>query len=301
MALINHARQEINAKIVYCGPAGAGKATNLNFIYRRLKAEFRGSLKSLELQGDRMLYFDFMPPEQERINDYQVRFHVYTLTGPVTNTASWRMVLKGADGVIVVVDAAPERLAANREALQTLSESLRSSGKTLAALPSAIQLNKQDLAKAQSPEELAAAINHDRLPLVPAVAARGEGVLESLFQVVRMVMKMLRESGIDLAEGEQLPTSMVLPATGDEVVAPPAGGEASPVNRPEPLPSSASASLQPRTEAVSATRSPSLSVTLAGSVEAAGEGTVRLPLRVCCGDQEKRYTVTINISLDAIA
>ncbi len=36
MALINQAKREINAKIVFFGPGQAGKATNLKLIYNKL-------------------------------------------------------------------------------------------------------------------------------------------------------------------------------------------------------------------------------------------------------------------------
>src|SRR5512136_2523179 len=39
MALVNHAKREINAKLVYYGPGLSGKATNLTYIYRKLKPE----------------------------------------------------------------------------------------------------------------------------------------------------------------------------------------------------------------------------------------------------------------------
>jgi len=39
MALVNHAKREINAKIVCCGPSGAGKGSLIKAICSRLPAE----------------------------------------------------------------------------------------------------------------------------------------------------------------------------------------------------------------------------------------------------------------------
>ncbi len=63
MALLNYAKREINAKIVYYGPGLCGKTTNIQFIHRKLNPESRGKLLSLATQTDRTLFFDFLPVE----------------------------------------------------------------------------------------------------------------------------------------------------------------------------------------------------------------------------------------------
>ena len=62
MALINDVRKEINAKIVYLGPKGAGKATALRYIYSRLKPDSRSELKCMAAGEHQMLFFDFSYP-----------------------------------------------------------------------------------------------------------------------------------------------------------------------------------------------------------------------------------------------
>ena len=85
MALINNAKREINAKIVYYGPGLSGKATNLNYIYRKLKAEHRGKLKTMNVGKDRMLFFDFAPAGHGKVGEYDIRFHVYSILGETTD------------------------------------------------------------------------------------------------------------------------------------------------------------------------------------------------------------------------
>src|ERR1700690_2992535 len=109
MALINHAKREINTKLVFYGPGLSGKSTNLNYIYRKLKPEHRGKLKIMNIEKDRMLFFDFAPVGQGKVGTYNVRFHIYSIIGESTSGAAWKMVLKGADGVVFVADSAPER------------------------------------------------------------------------------------------------------------------------------------------------------------------------------------------------
>ena len=200
MPLINHAKKEINAKIIYFGPASAGKATNLNHIYSKLKEGSRGTFKTMDLQKDRMLFFDFLPSTQASVNGYSIRFHVYTLSGNVNHDSSWKMVLKGADGIIFVADSRPDGMAANAENMRLLNSCLASYGKSLSEVPWALQCNKQDVPLAVAVEQMGRVLNPDNSPVFSAVASKGEGVLETIFSVVKMVLKNIRASGLDVGE-----------------------------------------------------------------------------------------------------
>ncbi len=132
MALVNHAKGEINAKLVLYGPGLAGKSTNLNFIYRKLKPEHRGKLKAMNIEKERMLFVDFSPTGQGKVGAYNVRFHIYTITGESANSTAWKMVLKGVDGVVFVADSSPDRLGANLESLGALRKTMDGYGLNLA-------------------------------------------------------------------------------------------------------------------------------------------------------------------------
>ena len=141
MALVNHAKKEINAKIVYYGPAGSGKNTALTYIYSRIKPSLRGELKSVPAGADNLLFFDFSPFEAPLPHGYRVRLHVYTLTGTVTNPATWKMTLKGADGIILMVNPAAEYAAEARESVAQLRDFLSAYGVGLHDTPAVLQLN----------------------------------------------------------------------------------------------------------------------------------------------------------------
>ncbi len=49
MAVFNYAKKEIDAKIVYYGPAISGKTTNLQFIHGHMKPDQRGKMVSLAI------------------------------------------------------------------------------------------------------------------------------------------------------------------------------------------------------------------------------------------------------------
>ncbi len=287
MALVNHAKFEINAKLVFIGPGHSGKATNLHYIYRKLKPEHRGKLKTSNIGKDRMLFFDFAPSGQGKIGAYNVRFHIYSITGDAADT-SWKMVLKGADGVVFVADSAAERLEANRESLNDLQKALGSYGKSISGLPGVLQCNKRDLPASLSLEEMQKALNPGHFPVIPASAGRGEGVLESLYSLMKSVLRDLREKGMELdREPEQLAAAAITEGgrEGARVA-----GRAFVAGR------EADAALPPLSSGHESECGVSLK--MAGEPEILAGGELRLPLSLKYGEFEKKFSVTVAISVE---
>lgn len=319
MALINHTKKEINAKIVYAGPGAAGKETTLQFIYNKLKPEFRGPLKTARLQDDTMLFFDFMPPAEGSVQGYNVRFHLYTLPGELTDPLSWKMLLKGADGIVFVADLTAGRLGQDRASLDQLQELLAEYGKGLTALPLVVQANKRDSAEAVGLDELRQTLGRAAVPLVSASAVSGEGVLESLFQVVKTVLKELRESGLTL----DTPPERVDSSTETAGTAPamPADPEPEPMTTcpptaaivPDPdVPPPAAELLEESSPALDALAAAAalvvgrpaapadagISVSFAGVPVLRDGSRIAIPLLVTAGELEKRITLTLSLTGD---
>jgi len=194
MALLNHAKKELSAKIVYYGPGLSGKTTNLEWIHRKLAPDKRGKLISLETKTDRTLFFDFLPVQIGEISGFRTRFNVYTVPGQIFYNETRRMVLKGVDGIVFVADSQKEMANENLENLKNLAENLRSIGKELAKVPLVIQFNKRDLANILSVEEMNRLLNAPGLPFFEAVAVKGEGVLTTLTRITRVVADHLKET-----------------------------------------------------------------------------------------------------------
>ncbi len=188
MTFINHGAREINCKIVYYGPGLGGKTTNIKYVHDHTNQGARGRLISLATETDRTLFFDFLPVTLGTIRGFKARFHLYTVPGQVFYDASRKLILKGADGVVMVADSQPERMDANEEAVRNLIENLHEHGHSIDAVPYVLQLNKRDLPSALPVEELTRMLRVKDEPVLEAVASRGTGVFDTLRAVVKRVL-----------------------------------------------------------------------------------------------------------------
>ncbi len=180
MVQINFARKEINCKLVYYGPGMSGKTTNLEMVHKRTPEQHKGELTSISTDGDRTLFFDFMPLDLGEIAGMKTKFHLYTVPGQVYYNSTRKLVLNGADGVIFVADSSRSKLKENKESLENLRENLAEMGKDYSKFPIVLQWNKRDIGDAMPVEELEQELNPLQFPTTEGIAAKGEGVFQTL-------------------------------------------------------------------------------------------------------------------------
>ncbi|HEX7615179.1 MAG TPA: GTPase domain-containing protein [Thermoanaerobaculia bacterium] len=185
MALFNHATKELTAKIVYYGPGLCGKTSNLKLLHQRLERG-AGKLLSLSTAQDRTIYFDLLPIELGNIKGYTVRFQVCTVPGQVFYNETRKIVLRGVDGLVFVVDSQWSMLSHNLECFQNLKENLHEEKISLESLPVVIQYNKRDLPSALSVEALQDSLGFHSYPYVETVASEGSGVIETFKLVSKL-------------------------------------------------------------------------------------------------------------------
>lgn len=295
MALINHAKREINAKIVYYGLEGVGKRVSLHYLYDRVKPALRGELKTVPAGDDSLLFFDFSPFAQPQFGGYRIRFHMYSLTGKVTNPAAWKMTLKGADGVVIVADASSETAPATRESISRLREFLAAYGVGLHDIPCVLQLNRVDSHGRPPVAGIAAELDVPDMPTCFSATGMGEGVLEALSLLSRDIMARIGQDDA-LRSGGRKPAPEA--ATGAEEPSAPVYHE---LEDGEPLqPESARsgdegvawcAEVQEEGEA----DLERLQVALAGEGAVCSDGTLRIPLEITLAGALRRLVVTIAI------
>lgn len=192
MSFINYANKEINCKIIYFGPGLSGKTTNIQYIYEQTQQDHRGKLVSLSTENERTLFFDFLPLSVGEVRGYQTRFHLYTIPGQTFYEISRQFILKGVDGIVFVADSQPERMDANIESLEALEKSLEQQGYEMHQVPLVFQYNKRDVIGAVPVAELEATLNPTRRPYFEAVAAQGQGVMETLQAISQWVIQDLK-------------------------------------------------------------------------------------------------------------
>jgi mutual gliding-motility protein MglA len=145
MSFINFVSEEVEFKIVYYGCALGGKTSSLGYIHERVDAQDRGNLVLLPTQNDRTLFFDFLPVDGGNVKGFKVRFKLWTVPGQVMYNATRQLVLRGADGIVFVVDSQWDRMAANLESLSNLEQNLEGMESSLAKLSLVFFYNKRDL------------------------------------------------------------------------------------------------------------------------------------------------------------
>src|SRR5688572_1735895 len=170
MPVVNQLARELVFKVVYYGPGLGGKTTSLHHIHATSRPEHRGKMLSLATPVDRTLYFDFLPIRVPNVRGMSVRLQLFTVPGQVHYNATRKLVLTGADGVVIVFDSQSARLDANLETLDNLHENLSAHGRKLKEVPHVIEYNKRDLQDILPIDELERQLNREGAPSFATVA-----------------------------------------------------------------------------------------------------------------------------------
>ena len=237
MVFLNQTTMQMTAKIVYYGPGLCGKTTNLQLIHARTAPRSRGEMVSLETETDRTLFFDLLPLDVGVIGGMKVRLQLYTVPGQVFYNATRRLVLKGVDGIVFVVDSQNAAQEANAESLANLKANLTELGLRYESVPIVFQYNKRDLPQTASLEAIRSRLNPAGAPDFEAAALHGVGVFETLKAISRLSLGSIRSK---VAEENRRPEPASVPAAvkapAPRVAATAAPAPAQPAPRPAPSP-----------------------------------------------------------------
>jgi len=173
---------------VYYGPGLSGKTTNIKTIYEKVKADNKGKLVSLATETERTLFFDFFPLDLGTIKGYKVKFHLYTVPGQIYYSSSRKLIMKGVDGIVFVADSQRERFEANIESMADMMSNLKDYNIDFETMPYVLQLNKRDLPNITPVNELLHELRKKDEPVVEAMALKGEGVVETLKTISKLIM-----------------------------------------------------------------------------------------------------------------
>lgn len=198
MAIVNLKKREIECKIVYYGPGRCGKTTNLDYIFKAYKKQVSGEMVSINTDGDRTLFFDFLPMELGKLRGCDVRVHLYTVPGQVQYTSTRKLVLRGVDGLVFVADSLEVRREKNMLSLKDLHQNLKDYGLNILKVPLVMQFNKRDLASDGIPlmpiEQMEHELNRQlKVPTFQASAIKGDGVGKTLQNCLKLTLLSLKK------------------------------------------------------------------------------------------------------------
>jgi signal transduction histidine kinase/signal recognition particle receptor subunit beta len=188
MARWSREDRTLHAKVVYYGPACGGKSSNLEALHRIAAARRGHELLTVKTQKDGTMFFDLLPFELDDVLGCRVSFKLYTVPGPVRHDATRKVVLNGADAIVFVADSCPSRRDQNMWSLQNLRMNMRAKQVDPERVPILFQINKRDLPDAAPAAEVADWLGLSDEQVIPAVASRGEGVLETFKGACRAVL-----------------------------------------------------------------------------------------------------------------
>ena len=191
MVQINMSEREITVKVVYYGPALSGKTTNVQMLHQMMASSLRSKMVTLDTTGDRTLYFDFLPIEFGTQNGFSVKIKLFTVPGQVMHKSTRKVVLAGADAVAFVADSQRSGSSANAYSWRDMEANLKSNGLDFERMPKVVQFNKRDLPDVKPLQEIKQAWGD--VPTFPAVAIRGEGVIETFRELLCLVYRSIDE------------------------------------------------------------------------------------------------------------
>jgi signal recognition particle receptor subunit beta len=262
MVQINFALKEVNCKVVFYGPGMSGKTTNLEIVHQKAPEENKGELTSISTDGDRTLFFDFMPLDLGNVAGMRTKFQLYTVPGQVYYNSTRKLVLQGVDGVIFVADSDPDKIDENIESYANLIENLAEYGKDVRELPHVIQYNKRDLPNAMPVAELDKRLNKFGVPTFEAVAYTGEGVFPTLKTLAAMVLE-----SIEKVDGRNPRKTAARPGAGKPAAAP--GGAAPAGKQPAARQAGAPAAAAPAAKGAPAAKAAPAAKTAPGAARKA--------------------------------
>lgn len=205
MAVADTAVGVLNLKVVYYGPAGAGKTTNRERISVLIRGNEEGRITPQRMGENRIASVEIVAGSLGLPLGSTVVVRLETMQGEVSSAGRvWSAALADADGIVFVADSSPHARIANVRALAAIRERLEGRDRAVARVPVVMQWNKRDLEDARSIPELESELNHRCFPSFEASSRRGTGVTETLIDILKRTISAAhrRAGGRALAEAE---------------------------------------------------------------------------------------------------
>ena len=209
MATFDTESGRVTIEIVYYGPAGAGKTTNLESLSPIVQLSAPRRITPRRVGANRVFAISVPAGSLGSMLGAEIAVNAVTIQGPVTGEDAWTRLIYDADGIVFVADSFPGARSDNARALKTLRNELKLRESARANPPVVLQWNKRDLADARPIVQLDYEFNHEGYPSLPATAIRGTGVVETFTSILtRAVTATYRARGGNAAGESALEQSL---------------------------------------------------------------------------------------------
>ena len=193
MAKVSREAAEVNARIVYWGIEGSGKTANLRAAFAKLRPDHRGEIREIPSRLDPTVSYEILPISLGEIAGIHTQIEMIAVPGHAEQAPTRKQLLDRVDGVVLVLDADPDKLDANVASFDELSQALGAYGRSLADVALVVQYNKRDMADPYALEDLHRKLAPGNAPIFEAVATEGSGVFETLKEVIKQVLHDLKK------------------------------------------------------------------------------------------------------------
>jgi signal recognition particle receptor subunit beta len=185
------ARRRLVTRVVYDGPALAGKTTNVQAICASMPVERRTEVYTPGALRGRTMFFDWLEIEVGRAGTVPIACQVLSVPGQRARSYRRRPLVKSADALVFVADSRHATMDENKRCLALMRRYLRERDDWV---PIVVQANKQDVAGALTPAEVGAALRIPRLsPVIGGSASKGLGVRECFNTAIKAALRAMQD------------------------------------------------------------------------------------------------------------
>jgi len=184
--IIDQFEKNIQIKIVFFGPAMSGKTKSL----RKLFSLMGKQVFSIESTVGRTLLFDYGTVSVKN-KQWNIKFHIYSTTGPEFYQVTRCDVLRASDGIIFVVDSQKDVWDRN---IKSWNELKAYFDKQLYTLPIVVAFNKTDLLDRIDTSDFLNKIGYadfDNLKIAHINAINGDGIIQAFEKMLKLVLGTL--------------------------------------------------------------------------------------------------------------
>lgn len=191
MAFTNEERREVMLKVLYLGPKGAGKTTNLKSLHTQTGMETQTLTPVLGQQ--KLPFFEFLPLSVGSFKQTNVKLHIFAFSLNSPFETLRKVVFTGVDGFVFVADSRIISLGENIENLSMLHSLFTEEGYVVSEMPHVVQFNKRDEKDIAPLDLLSRELNPFDAPEKEAVATLSRGTLETLSVLTKQILQKLAD------------------------------------------------------------------------------------------------------------